>query len=442
FNVEANRTTEGTGLGMGITQNLVRMMNGYIIIESEPDKGSVFTVRIPQWRMGSSALGKTVAENLQQFRINSMPELKIKQIMHEYMPYGNVLIVDDMPSNLYVAKGLMLPYGMTVDTVLSGFEAIEKIIDGNVYDIVFMDHMMPKMDGIETTRKILKLGYKHPIVALTANAVSGQSDMFLKNGFDDFISKPIDVREMDIILKKFVRDKQPPEVIIAAQAARRQKNGKEEANRTEANMELWKKLEQIKELQIQTGLERVSGQQDIYEKSLQLLIKEIKKCDGNLKEFLAAGDLNNFSIAVHGIKGSLANIGAMGLSARAFELESASGKEDAAFCALNMPPFLEALHSFNASLLQAFEKENQNIDMPGDAIEIPPELPPIFERLTDALGETAFTAIHEGIKNLDALKLKLALLPAVEEEIEKIKDAVITGDYDEAIEIMRKLRKN
>ncbi|MDR0443684.1 MAG: response regulator [Treponema sp.] len=431
FNVEANRTTEGTGLGMGITQNLVRMMNGSISIESEPDKGSIFTVHIPQGRINDNVLGKTVAENLQQFRTDSMPQIKIKQITHDYMPYGSVLVVDDMQSNLYVAKGLMLPYGLAVDTVTSGVEAIDRIRDGRVYDIIFMDHMMPKMDGIETTKKIRELGYTAPIISLTANAVAGQANVFLTNGFDDFISKPVDVREMDILLKKFVRDKQPPEVI---EAAHLQKSSREETGKQAANTELWKKLEQIEGLQADIGLERVSGQRDIYEKSLQLLMKEIEKCDTNLKEFLAAGDLHNFSISVHGIKGSLANIGAMELSAQARKLELASCNEDAVYCTSNLQPFLEKLCRFGVSLAEIFAKEK---DLSAAAIIIPPELPPVFERLTAALSETAFTAIHEGVKNLDALKLDGIL----KEEIEKIKDAVITGDYEEAIEIMRNLGK-
>ena len=136
------------------------------------------------------------------------------------MPYGNVLIVDDVETNIYVTKGLLSPYGLKIDSALSGFEAIDKIKSGSIYDIIFMDHMMPKMDGIEATKILRELGYICPIVALTANALVGQAEMFLANGFDDFISKPIDVRQLNAVLNKLIRDKQPPEVL---EAARRQR---------------------------------------------------------------------------------------------------------------------------------------------------------------------------------------------------------------------------
>ena len=216
FNMEANRTTEGTGLGMSITKNLIRMMNGDIHVKSEVNWGSIFTVRIPQMSTGSGVLGRELAKSLEQFQSSGEKQMTRSQVAFEPMPYGKVLVVDDVESNLYVAKGLMSPYGLAIETVPSGFEAIDKIKDGNVYDIVFMDHMMPEMDGIETTKKMRSMGYTQPVVALTANAVVGQSEVFLENGFDGFISKPIDVRQLNTVLKKLVRDKQPPEVLEAA----------------------------------------------------------------------------------------------------------------------------------------------------------------------------------------------------------------------------------
>ena len=128
----------------------------------------------------------------------------------EPMPYGRVLVVDDVESNLYVVKGLLAPYELSVDAVMSGFDAIDKIKGGEAYDVIFMDHMMPTMDGMEATKIIRGLGYAQPIVALTANAMVGQSDIFLANGFDGFISKPIDVRQLNAALKKYVRDRHLP----------------------------------------------------------------------------------------------------------------------------------------------------------------------------------------------------------------------------------------
>jgi CheY-like chemotaxis protein len=118
------------------------------------------------------------------------------------------LVVDDVQANIEVVKLLLRPYELSIDEVVSGFEAIEKLENGLTYDIIFMDHIMPKMDGIETTWKIRRMGYDKPIVALTANAVeNGQEDMYLKNGFDGFIAKPVNIRHLDEVLLKFIRDR-------------------------------------------------------------------------------------------------------------------------------------------------------------------------------------------------------------------------------------------
>jgi CheY-like chemotaxis protein len=140
----------------------------------------------------------------------SSGELKPRKkpaIKREQMPYGKVLVVDDMPSNLDIVKLLLKPYGLTVDTATSGFEAIDLIKGGNIYDIIFMDHMMPEMDGIEAAKNIRGLGYAHPVIALTANTEEGQADVFLADGFDDFVSKPVDMRTLDAVLNKYIRDK-------------------------------------------------------------------------------------------------------------------------------------------------------------------------------------------------------------------------------------------
>jgi len=147
-------------------------------------------------------------ENLQQFNFISMAREKHTKIVRQPMPYGKVLIVDDMKSNLDVAKLLLNPYQLNIDTAESGFEAIGIIRSGREYDIVFMDHMMPEMDGIEAVKKIRDLGYRHPIIALTASAVTGQRELFLTNGFDGFISKPVDIRQLNDTLNKFIRDRE------------------------------------------------------------------------------------------------------------------------------------------------------------------------------------------------------------------------------------------
>ena len=207
FNLESNRINTGTGLGMTITRKLVKLMKGELLVDSSPGAGTTVTVRLPQGLNGSAVLGKETAENMQNFNFEQIVKRNNNKIVREPMPYGKILVVDDMESNIDVAKILLKPYQLQVDAVESGFAAVNMIKRGKEYDIIFMDHMMPGMDGIETATKLRKLGYEAPIVALTANAVTGQAEVFFANSFDGYISKPIDMRELNDVLNKFIRGK-------------------------------------------------------------------------------------------------------------------------------------------------------------------------------------------------------------------------------------------
>ncbi|MCL2054405.1 MAG: ATP-binding protein [Oscillospiraceae bacterium] len=211
FNAAANRSTEGAGLGLNITKRLVEIMGGAIEVKSEYGEGSTFTVTLKQKAMGLNVIGAEVVRRLCDFSFTGNKEYQDISVSREPMPYGKVLVVDDVETNLYVAKALLRPYKLEIETAMSGFEAIEKIKNGNAYDIIFMDHMMPLMDGIETLKKLREHGYNGMIVALTANALAGNDEMFRQNGFDGFISKPIDVRHLNNILNKFIRDSHPQE---------------------------------------------------------------------------------------------------------------------------------------------------------------------------------------------------------------------------------------
>jgi len=207
FNFQANRATEGTGLGLTIAKKLAEMMDGTISVESEYGKGSVFSVMVKQKVAKCSEIGREVAERLNSFTYLDEERFRSMSITYESMPYGSVLVVDDVEINLYVAEGVLQPYDLHIDLVSSGFAAIERVEGGKTYDVIFMDHMMPKMDGIATTHKLRELGYEGAIVALTANALVGNDQMFARNGFDGFIPKPIDIRDIDDVLIKFVRNR-------------------------------------------------------------------------------------------------------------------------------------------------------------------------------------------------------------------------------------------
>jgi PAS domain S-box-containing protein len=353
FNPQANREVEGTGLGMSITQHLIQLMNGKISVESEPGKGSVFTVKLPQGRPGSGVMGDELAENLQQFRWSSVSRMKKAKIVYEPMPYGNILFVDDVESNLFVAKGLTEPYQILVDTATSGFEVVEKIKQGNVYDIIFMDHMMPKMDGIETTKIIREMNYPHPVVALTANMITGQTEMFLANGFNDCLSKPIDISRLDILLNKLVRDKQPSEAIEAAKvaAARAAAANAEAANAAAANVATDSKKSAVKMPQILTN-----------PRLLKVFIRDVEKAALKLDElygrkFNDGDDMQMYIITVHGMKSALASAGETELSAFAKKLEKAGGEKDTASILSETPSFIEGLRVLIRKITPEEEEE-------------------------------------------------------------------------------------
>ena len=322
FHMETNRAANGTGLGMSITKYMIRLMNGEIYVKSEPGLGSTFTVRLPQKSVNSRRIGKELAENLQRFRLDNLPQIKKEQITYEPMPYGRVLIVDDVETNLYVAKGLMIPYGLKIDFAMSGYEAIDKIKNGNVYDIIFMDHMMPKMDGVETTKLIREMGYAHPIVALTANAITGQEEVFLKNGFDGFISKPIDIRQLNVSLNRLIRDKQPAEII---EAARREK--------TEIDRKQAADAHQLVDTQLA----------EIFARDAEKAVAVLETCLQN--NFQDENEIHLYIINVHAIKSALANIGKTELSASAYRLEQAGREKDIDVMSSETPGFLDALRT-------------------------------------------------------------------------------------------------
>jgi signal transduction histidine kinase/DNA-binding response OmpR family regulator len=397
FNMEANRKTEGAGLGMNITRNLLGLMNGEIDIESTPNAGSVFTVYLPQKCADSSPIGREMAESLMQ--LNFITEQKIRnfQIKREYMPYGRVLIVDDVETNLYVAKGLMASYDLSIDMAISGFEAVDKIRNKCNYDIIFMDHMMPGMDGIETTKLIRSMGYTKPIVALTANALTGQAEIFLKKGFDDFISKPIDIRQLNMILNKLIRDRHPAEVV---EAARKQK-------------------------------EMVSAKKSVASVDLQLaefFIRDAKKAAKILESIFMnkcrrADDVSMLIINVHAMKSALANVGEKDLSSDALILEQAGRDNNMKLILDKLPLFIESLYA----VITKFEEKGQKTEKSGSG-----DLSQLKEKLLEIRGACS-EYDKKTAKNILAELKKKAWTPPVEEQLAALAEFLLHSEFDEAV---------
>jgi CheY-like chemotaxis protein len=320
FNVEANRDIEGTGLGMSIARQLISMMDGKISVRSTVGAGSSFTITIPQKVNGTAVLTKEVAENLQSMK--SLSAKKTTNMAAEPMPYGRVLAVDDIESNLYVIEGYLTPYRLQVETVSGGKEAIEKVQAGAVYDIIFMDHMMPEMDGIEATKILRDSGYTHPIVALTANTIKGAKELFMENGFTGFIAKPIDILQLNAQLMQHIRDKQSPEVLEAARS-------------------------------LSKAPQAVAHSDSVLsEKIAQSFLRDADKALGIMQGFLAMNinhptpqDLRPFAIQAHGMKSALANIQKYILSETAKTLESAANDSDIQTIFSQAPEFIKAVQT-------------------------------------------------------------------------------------------------
>ncbi|MCL2276321.1 MAG: ATP-binding protein [Treponema sp.] len=409
FNMEANRKTEGTGLGMNITRNLIQLMGGEIFIESSPGKGSVFTVRLPQNCVNPQPIGIELAENLMKLNLKNTAKLRNAQITQEFMPYGRVLVVDDVETNLYVARGLMAPYGISIDTAISGFEAIDRIKDGLEYDIVFMDHMMPKMDGIEATKIIRGLGYNKPVVALTANALAGQAAMFLKNGFDDFISKPIDIRQLNSMLNKLIRDKQPPEAI---DEARKQKQTLYAAGKHNIAVD-----SQLAEFFARDARKAIDVFNSIYKHSCRRV-----------------DDLSTFIINIHSMKSALANVGETDLSSNASNLEQA-GRDNNISLILNMlPDFITSLNQVIDKLKPAYDdSENEDSEV------ISEENKNFLREKLDSIEEACVSYNKKAAKNA-INQLKQKTWPRVtREQLSDILEHLLHSEFDEAADIARNI---
>ncbi|MCL2441991.1 MAG: ATP-binding protein [Treponema sp.] len=410
FNMEANRKTEGTGLGMNITRNLINMMNGDIYIESTPGMGSVFTVNLPQKCINSDPIGRDLAENLMKLNLKNTTKMRNAQITQEFMPYGRVLVVDDVETNLYVARGLLAPYGISIDTAISGFEAIDKIRDGASYDIIFMDHMMPRMDGIEASKIIRSLGYSFPIVALTANALAGQAEMFLSNGFDDFISKPIDIRQLNNVLNKMIRDRQTPEVL---DEARRQKNNLYAAGDHNIAID-----PQLAEFFVRDAKKAINILTAIY--------------DNNGRR---SDDISTFIINVHAMKSALANVGESELSNKAAELEQAGRDQNINLILSSLPDFMESLNQVIEKLKapevdEADEDESNAINAEDQAY--------LQEKLMAIQAACASFDKKTAKEALAAIKQK-SWAKVTRDQLSAIAEHLLHSEFDEAAAIAREV---
>lgn len=245
------------------------------------------------------------------------------------MPTVRALVVDDEPMNLTVAEGLLKYYGITVSTASSGFESIQMCKD-NEYDIVFMDHMMPGMDGVEAMKKIRATrdpkDDSMPIVALTANTMSTAREMFASEGFDGFVSKPVNLTELERVMKKVIPERMIEYVdheVLEAEAEEEEEvfvfsanaPAEEEAGPSQDGLS-------IAGVDVKEGLKYTRDDMDFYRMLLNQYVSEAPDKKARMDKAIEARDVKNFEILVHGIKSSSKMIGAMSVSEQARTLEN------------------------------------------------------------------------------------------------------------------------
>jgi signal transduction histidine kinase/HPt (histidine-containing phosphotransfer) domain-containing protein/PAS domain-containing protein/ActR/RegA family two-component response regulator len=390
---KSNRAIEGTGLGLSITKRIVEMMDGTIDVKSAYMEGSTFTIRLRQSFINDKVLGKKLADSLMRFTYTEKKRDKSQKMVRAQIPYARVLIVDDVSTNLDVARGIMKPYGMTIDCVTSGQAAIDRIRNSSVrYDAVFMDHMMPEMDGIEATRFIReKIGTDYakniPIIALTANAIVGTDKMFLANGFQDFLSKHIDIIKMDEVINFWVRDKdrerelnlisEAPESSgadvskdgpMAPGGATGEVGALSEVGATSAGdgsgeVGAIGGIGSIKGLDIESGVARFGGDEEAYFFTLRSYAQNTMPLLDAIRE-ITRENLQQIAVTVHGIKGSSYSVSANEIGKRAEMLEHAAKANDFDFVCENIDSFIARVEKFlcelNALLDTTSELDNSD----------------------------------------------------------------------------------
>jgi PAS domain S-box-containing protein len=346
-------------------------------------------------------------------------------------PNARILIVDDIQTNLSVAQGLLSLYHMDIYTAASGARAIEMVSRQN-FDLILMDHMMPEMDGIEAVRAIRALDKNYartiPIIALTANAVSGMKEMFLKNGFDDFLPKPIEISKLDEIVTKWIpgeKKEYPGEWA-----------GKTSAAKNPMSPEISLIIEGV---DTRRGIAMTGGSEKGYRDILSVLYTDIRNRIPDFEKLagipektpLTLEEFSAFTIQAHALKSALASIGAFTVSRTAFALETASRDMDRPFIMENLPAFILELKALA-------EKIKAVVIPPGESrrktgTENTASLLPVLKELRQALLSYNISRINLLMRQLEEEG------SSVYGEMNRLSELILFGDYEDAAELIGEL---
>lgn len=449
-----NRKVQGTGLGLAITKHLCELMGGTVEVTSVYGEGTVFTATILQKVISRKALN-----------LKAIVEDNADNTMNLYIPEEisgaagkRILVVDDNETNLYITQKLLEPYKLIVDVANSGKEALMQV-GRRPYDLIFMDHMMPEMDGVETMQEIRKLKPEYcrtvPIAALTANAVYGSERELLACGFCDYVAKPIETRRLDEVLKKYLGEAvtdngtdMPAEAAtdtsgnICPDAA-----GDGKAVVTAYTPAAGKANREFmpEEINMQLAMEKMKLSKETYLDILKLYHKNLPGMVKRLSEAKAGGDIKQFTIDVHSVKSTSASIGAMKLSELAKELERAGKDGDTVFIDSEFDNFVEMCTGVSRVLYDYFAQE-ESTGKANAGEECAEKECTEGEKKTDVLPKEWLLALYHACEEMDSLKAaglleqtKNKKYAAKEEKlIRQIDDFISQYDYDESMELLQK----
>lgn len=347
----ARRKDDRTGLGLAITKRLIEMMGGSLEVQSVYGLGTAFSFKVEQKIVDRDPLG--------DFEKQYKDSLRSIEDYHEKFiaPMGRILIVDDNAMNLAVAQGLLKGTRLQIDVAASGEECLE-LIKRKTYHLICMDHMMPVMDGVETLHAIRALegnpSRDIPIIALTANAVAGARDLYLKEGFQDYLTKPIDADKFENMLIEYL----PSNVVYLTN--NRDINDEYEQSQEEGDGEFDIRESQLYLMgfNLRNGLRYMGGDKALYGKVLRDFHSILQEKETALKDFLQKGDMPGYTIIVHSLKGNARNVGADDLADEAFELEKMAKAGQLEDVTVRSPILFSMMNTMRNSLRVYLETED------------------------------------------------------------------------------------
>ena len=405
-----NRNIEGTGLGMSITQKLLEMMDSSLEVDSVYGEGSDFHFVIKQKVVSRDPIGDYETS----YRASLSGRAKYKEKFTA--PEADVLVVDDTATNLDVFKNLLKRTKVRIDTASSGEECL-KLSGVKKYDIVFLDHMMPDKDGIETLHEMRDLtdnpNRDTTAVCLTANAISGAREKYISEGFDDYLTKPIDADKLEEMLIKFL----PKDKVVISE-------GEGEPDEEDKLLPDW--ILQCEGIDTEQGVKNCGGSEE-YISVLERFHSAVSDKADEIETYFTGNDIKNYTIKVHALKSSARIIGAMELSEKARLLEEAGNENNVDYIKENTAELLSLYRSYKNILSPVTEKPADLPDVPGDM-------------LADAYGGLSeFARIEDyELARMVVDSLKEYRLPETDEErFKRIDSKLALMDWDGIREILK-----